>query len=224
MDLRGLLRPVGHLPAGIYWRRRVIVSAVGLVALILLWNVVSPGGSNSARSASPSGHASTPASAGEHSTAHTVATAPTHTAPPAATHPPAATTHRSATGTCASGSLAVAVTVDHTAFPAGVAPRFVMTIANRSSSSCRVDVGPSVRAFTVYSGHDRIWSTADCTGTGHVVTTLRPRQQLAYAVVWQRHRSAAHCPTGTAAALPGYYRVSASIGSLQSSEAAFSLS
>lgn len=219
MDLRGLLRPVGPLPVGVYWRRRLVLLAGVAVVLVVLVEVLGGGSGGS-------GHTDARSAARSQTSRPTPPPRTTSTTrhPPRPAVTPRVTPAARAKAACASDAITLRIATDQQTYPAGVAPRFTMTVTNSGARACRVDVGPSVRSFLLYSGSDRIWSSADCGGSGHVVTTLAPKQSLAYDVTWPRQRSAKGCPASEPSALPGFYRVTAHLGSLSSTEALFSLS
>jgi hypothetical protein len=58
-----VLHPVGPLPASVYWRRRVLVFAAGLVVLLILWLLTTSGGAGPGNTGS--GQAAGQASTGQ---------------------------------------------------------------------------------------------------------------------------------------------------------------
>lgn len=160
------------------------------------------------------------------------ATPPTgsHPTTPPATHPTTAApkkTHSTTTAVpaCTTDQVTVAVSTSQVHYQSGVDPHFVLTVTNTAGHACRVDVGTAARSFVVYSGQDRIWSSADCVTTTHNVATLKAKEKVAYAATWHRVRSSTSCSSGSpAAAKPGFYRVSGHLGSLTTREAVFELS
>jgi hypothetical protein len=239
MASRGLVRPVGPLPPGVYWRRRAIVG-FALLVVVLLGRAVLGGDDGKAAPASattklrptptatPVAHGqrvrravSTPSAAQHPVPTGTPAQPPGKGARVTMSQTPAA-----AAGTapaCRVSDVQLTAGADATSYPAGQDPRFTLTVANTSHRACRVDLGTAVRSLVVYSGADRIWSSGDCAPGSHTVVTLRPGRRIAYASTWTRHRSSATRCGSTPAALPGTYRVSGHLGGVTSSDVVFLL-
>ncbi|MFL6139883.1 MAG: DUF4232 domain-containing protein [Frankiaceae bacterium] len=219
MDPRALLRPVGPLPVATYWRRRLVLLGAVVVLAVLLGSLTGGGGGRAGASTSGStAHRS--AAARPTAPAHRAATRPAPGAGVTASDAPVRLPIRA----CTARQVRLAVSTDHTAYPAGAEPRFVLAVTGAGTGPCTLDVGPGSRSFLVRSGADRIWSSADCAAAAHRVVTLRPHQRVAYSIAWSRHRSAPGCPsTATVAALPGTYRVIAKVGRFSSGQSVFTL-
>jgi hypothetical protein len=239
MASRGYVRPVGPLPAGVYWRRRGLL-ALALLAVLFVGRAVLGGGDGKATPASaatsPRPTPTATHAAVAHQRAHrhqpVASDSPVPTGTPAAppgkaaartgAQPPAA-----AAGTppaCRVSQVTLTASADATSYPSDQDPRFTLAVANTGHRACRVDLGTAVRSLVVYSGSDRIWSSGDCVEGGHTVVTLRPQHRIAYASTWTRHRSSATtCGSAPVAALPGTYRVSGHLGGVTSSDVAFVL-
>jgi hypothetical protein len=52
---------------------------------------------------------------------------------------------------------------------------------------------------------------------------LRPDRTIAYALVWNRHRSAKGCPAGTPEAAPGTYQLQVSVNGVAAATVVFHL-
>ncbi|MDX6256332.1 MAG: hypothetical protein QOJ11_2666 [Frankiales bacterium] len=229
MDSNPLLNPVGSLPPEVYWRRRAMA---GLLAVLVIWLAWSwfPGKSGGANAAQPKNPVKSTTS--PHTTPSPTPTAVVTTAAPVVTtkatatvtSPAATTTTAPATPKCASSAIKITLTADHTLYPSGVSPRFVLTVANVSASACRIDVGTANRGFLVTSGNDRIWSSSDCSKTSPNVATFKPKDTVGYSHTWTRQRSsAAGCAAAGTAARPGTYKVVAHLGDLISATMVFRL-
>lgn len=212
-----MLRPVGPLPAWTYWVRRSLV--LGCLALLLLagaWvarhGVRSRGHQIPAaqRASSSPTAARTALFAGAASPSPSTATSPSPSPSRSRPAPPKP---------CAPAALAVVATTDAAVYQPGVSPRLTATLLN-SGGRCLVD--PAAVTLTVFSGPDRIWSSADCAVASHA-PPVPIGANAAVTVPWPRQRSRPGCPSLTAAALPGTYRLYATLGSQQSSPAVFSL-
>ncbi len=193
------LQPVGPLPASTYWRRRVLVGVVVLLALVLVLRAC--GGSSESASL-VSGSPSPSPSAAPLPSPVTPSPSPSPTSPPSPL-PPAA---------CGDAALTVTVESDAASYKKGAAPRFTLTVTNTSSVACRRALGPDVVEIRVFSGEDRIWSSDDCgKGKGQGVLLLGAGEARALTVQWPGKRTKPDCVTG-AVALPGTYRVSVKVG------------
>lgn len=209
--MSSLLNPVGPEPANVYWRRRIIVILGVLVALALVWWLISPGGSSA-----PTASTTSPSPL------------PTLTSPTAsATASASASTSPSATvsgAQCADADVAVTVTTAQQTYPTGGPVEFVMKIANNSATACTRDVGPAVNTFTVTSGTFDVWSSDDCTEAGDSQVEEIPAGE-AYAVkgTWDATVTANGCGADATAAQAGAYQVEATNGALTSEPVTFSL-
>lgn len=251
MDRLPGLHPIGPLPAAVYWRRRAAALVAVVVVGWLLAALLSGGasGSTASNGATSNGGARVPV-AGRSSSpppaVGTVTATPTTTpaahrsvprstgtptaAPTTGTPTPAASSTAAAVvPTCRDGDLTVAVTVDQPTYGSGTDPRLLLTVTNTSGHACRSDLGTDARSFTVYSGSDRIWSSADCAHGSATVAVLTPKQSIAYAGTWARRRSSPAspaspaCPSSGTAALPGTYRLFGRLGALVSAPVVFGL-
>jgi hypothetical protein len=196
VDGSPLLHPVGPEPAGVYWVRRAALLVVLVLVVALVAYACGAGSSTPKPSASPS-------------------TSPSSTTPPSTT--PALTL-------CRHADLAVAASTDAAVYPAGVTPRLAAVVRNVSGRTCRFQTSPGARVWTVLSGADRVWSSADCTLSGVLARTrLKAGKTIVYGLVWDRHRSAQGCPSGLAEAQPGTYRLYVTIAGVQATPVIFHL-
>jgi len=225
-----VLHPVGSLPPGAYWLRRLLVLVL-LVALVaggwwLFGRLGSSKGSPAAASSSGSGVSSTPA-------AHTTSAPPTHTTAPPATHSASSTPSAShsptgspsptATPTCADSAIKVLAQTDASTYAAGVQPRLTIQVSNTGTTACRRDLGQAALELVVTTGTIRTWSSDDCNpGGSATVVTLHPGQTFSSTVVWDRHRSQPGCPT-LPLATPGSYQLVARNLTLHSAPVPFDL-
>jgi hypothetical protein len=224
MGLRTLLRPAGPLPAGVYWRRRLVVFAATVLVVVLAMVVTSTGnraGASATRAPGGTGHR--PAVAASPSAGAEPVGTPAATSP-ASRHPAAGPPRRpAAVPRCGRGDLSLTATTDRRSYTAGALPRFVLAVRDSGGRRCRADLASPARSFLVLSGSDRIWSSADCETAGHAVVALRPGQRLRFVATWPRSRSRPGCQPRPAVARPGTYRVTGYVGDLASAEAVFTL-
>lgn len=192
-----LLRPVGPRPPGVYWARRLVLVAVAVIVVVLLAHACSGG------TASPPGGAG-----------------------PQITPTPTVTTSLKAgpiTG-CHKQDLEVTAATDAETYPAGSLPRLSAVVRNSSDRACRFRTLPAERVWSIVSGHDQVWTSADCTLSGVVAKTkLRAGHTIAYALVWNRRRSAKGCPAQTPQAAPGTYQLHVSVNGVAAATVVFHL-
>ena len=184
MGLGGVLRPVGSRPARVYWTRRLVLLAVVVVVILVVAKACSGGGT---KSAAPS---------------------------PGTRGSPDVTTSPSPRGVpdCLRRDLTVTADTSESTYPAGTSPRLSAVVRNVSDHACRFRTSPGDRVWTIVSGSDQVWSSADCTRKGAIARSrLRAGKTIAYALVWNRHRSAKSCPTDTPEAPRGTYQLQVTI-------------
>jgi hypothetical protein len=204
MDRRGpragtrgaLWRPVGRRPARVYWTRRLVLLAAVVIVVVLLARACS-GGTTSHRTGSP----------------------------PAVSPPsPTATASAVAVTNCHKQDLTVTAATDAATYPAGELPRLSAVVRNASDLPCRFRTEAAHRVWTIVSGHDQVWTSADCTRSGGKARKrLRPGRTIAYTLVWNRHRSATGCPAQTPQATPGTYQLRVSVNGVAAATVVFHL-
>lgn len=203
MDPRAWRDPVGPLPARVYWRRRLVPLLVVLVVVVVAARGCAGGGGEGGGQAVTATTRPTP-----------LPTSP-RPSPTQSTAPP-----------CRPGDLRVVASTDATSYPAGVEPRMTVTITTRAGA-CRLD-DAATRTWTIRSGTDRVWTTADCaspTPTSSVKphrVRVTPHHAVTHTLVWARHRSTAGCGQG-APAQPGTYRLYVTVDGVTSPAAIFHL-
>ncbi len=186
-----------RLPRRVYWfRRGVVLVAVGLVIALIVWLSSLPSNPRSAgtsvkpplappSSGTPSVLDSTQATA---LPGPDTSTASTPAAPSSAT-PSAASL---AVADCDPGILTLSVSGPGV-IKAGATGQFTVTVTNSGLSACLFTFD-SRFAFTIVSGTDRIWSTSDCaqwapTGSQQLAVGAAATWQT----TWDRHRSEPTC-------------------------------
>lgn len=216
-----VLHPVGPLPPGAYWLRRLLAVVIVLVVLLVGWELLGlgSGGTPSATGGTPS-TSPTPSSSTPSPTRST--TSPTATA--TATKP-SATTTAATPGLCPDAVIKVVASTDHSTYAAGEDPRLTVTVTNSGSTSCKRDVGQAASELRVLSGGARFWSSDDChPGGPTAVTLLAPGQSATSSVTWTRVQSTAGCPSGEPTAKSGSYQVVGRNLTLLSAPVPFTLS
>jgi hypothetical protein len=220
--MSGVLRPVGHLPASVYWVRRVLVLAL-LIAVVVLLSRVFGGGADPKSTAAPGdstptadrsvGSPGTPPPSTQPTSGPTSdpASAPTSTAtsgPVTATVTTVPMPNKD--GRCAAGDVRLVAMPAVRRLPAGRG----MNLHVRMSAvrgSCTANVDPARLVVTITSGRDRIWTTAHCVRTvSRATVVLTAGRDTAIAVAWTGHRSIPGCRAGQPFAKRGTYVIQGS--------------
>ncbi len=226
-----------------YWRRRLVAIAAVVAAIVLFAWACTMGGGNERKpnAQGPGAHASASPSPGA-SSPPPITPGPTPPGPAVnnpAGQPPASapiTTTPAVKGVagvsggvgslpgCTAESARLSVTPDRETYPAGVRPRFRITVLNTGPAACAIDLGQGYVALLVTAGADRVWSSTDCPSDGAAPVAVAPRQARTEVVTWQRVRSRPGCVPNQPAAGPGRYAVEAAVGNLGSGKTYFTLS
>ncbi len=220
-----MLRPVGSLPPGVYWFRRLLVAAMVLVVLLAGWWLVGGrGGSSPTGASSPGPSSGSSGSQSPHSSATSSSPAATQSATTTATSTPTHSASPTATPLCATSAIHVLAETDLGAYAPTVEPRFTLQVTNAGTTPCRRDLGQSAVELVVMQGSTHIWSSDDCNpGGGSAIVTLRAGQTFSTTVVWSRQTSKPGCPAGLPKAAAGVYQLLARNLTLTSAPAAFTL-
>ncbi|MDX2970927.1 hypothetical protein [Kribbella solani] len=238
--MSSLLRPVGHLPASVYWFRRGLVLAVAVVLIILLSRLFSGGGSDAQNTAAsnpnPNPTGAPPAAAPSTGPTPSTAATRTPTPKPSSEQSSGSTKEPSAGTTSAATTKATTPPTDLpckgadvriTALPAnrkivsGSMLNFVVQLAP-AGDGCKATVNADQLTITVMSGNDLIWSTTQCAKTVQTATLVVAKgKQAAVTVPWDGHRSGPGCLPGQPVAKPGTYVVKAEYDGKQSGAQAF---
>ena len=124
---------------------------------------------------------------------------------------------------CQAKDIEVKAVADAESYADGVLPKLSISLTNRGSSDCTLDVGSSMQSITVSSGSDVWWRSTDCQQNpssmiatltaGTTVTSKEP-------VTWDRTRSSVEtCEQENRQRAPGggaSYHVAVSIGGFAS--------
>jgi hypothetical protein len=218
-----------------YWRRRVVVIAVGVAVLGLpVWAVNKAlGGSQAPGQGSPQSYAGDVASpsAGPRAgrgqgRAPTRETADLGSRPPM--RPSAVPPGANASPAPRRGRQACAVLTLRSArhrYGPGERVTFVVGAASTRSRPCRVDLGSKFTSVVVASGGTPLWDSSSCLrGTGSRVVMLRRGAPAFLRVTWDRRTSLSGCPGRGTAVRGGTYTAAAFNGRLHSRAATFVLS
>ncbi len=215
--MSSLLRPVGHLPASVYWFRRGLVLAIVVVLIILVSSLFGGGGNGQNANASdpttaPPASAPTTAS----TTPTTAVRTPTPTPKPTKTTPPTELP-------CKGSDLSINALPANRKIVSGSVLNFVVQLVP-IGDGCKAVVGADKLTVTVMSGTDLIWSTTQCENAIQNATLVVAKgKQSAVTVPWNGHRSRPGCLPGQPVAKPGTYVVKAEYNGRQSAAQAFTV-
>lgn len=106
---------------------------------------------------------------------------------------------------CSPGDLRVTLTGKQR-LRAKQATTFALSLINGSKDTCIVEVTPKNFGLTIYSGTDRIWSSADCaTAVKEQMAKLEAEEALTWSMRWDGRRSRSGCATRPEVPRPGTY-------------------
>ncbi|MGW6198573.1 hypothetical protein ACWF0M_20665 [Kribbella sp. NPDC055110] len=206
--MSSLLRPVGHLPASVYWFRRGLVLAVVVVLVILIARLFAGGGDDTKNTAAsdpqPNPTSAPPASAPTTTPSGTSSTkaSTTPTPKPTKTTPPTDLP-------CRGSDLSLDALPANRKIVSGSMLNFVVQFVPLGDG-CKASVDAEKLTVTVTSGTDQIWSTAQCDKAIQTATVVVAKgKQAAVTVPWNGHRSRPGCLPGQPIAKPGTYVVKA---------------
>lgn len=201
--MSSLLRPVGHLPASVYWFRRALVLVV-LVALVFVLIRVLGGGSDPKNSA---------ASAPEQNPSSGPTSTPT---PGDKTSEPGKKTSESPKTTeppkdvkCTGDDVTIDVLPASRTLAAGNSMNLVIQLS-ATRDECKAAVDPTELSLTITSGKDQIWTTEHCEKViPRSTLVLAKGKQSPAIILWDGRRSRPGCLPGQLQAKPGTYVVKA---------------
>jgi hypothetical protein len=220
-----------------YWRRRVVVLAIGVAILGLpIWAVNQAlGGSQPPGQGAPRSHAGHAAGPGSRSRAgheprRPLAGETAHLGSRPRAHPQPATSSPAASAAPARrpGRRACAVLTLRSAqrrYGPGELVTFVVGAASTGSRPCRVNLGSRFTSVVVASGGTPLWDSSSCLrGTGSRVVMLRRGAPAYLRVTWDRRTSLSGCPHQGNAIPAGTYTATAFYSQLHSKTVTFVLS
>lgn len=203
--------------AAVYRRRRLVVilglilvvAAIGVGAWLLIarpWAA--------AETATPQPSTSTSESPTADPTTDTPSASPSAT--PSGEQTPAVVA-------CEAKDIEVAAVTDAESYPSGALPKLSISLTNKGTTDCTMDVGSTTQVFTVSSGADVWWRSTDCQeNPSSMIATLKAGTTVTSKdpVVWDRTRSSVEtCDQENRQRAPGggaSYHVEVSIGGFPS--------
>jgi hypothetical protein len=219
--MSSLLRPVGHLPASVYWFRRGLVLAIAVLLLFLITRLFGGGGDDT-KNAAATDPQPNPSGAAPVVPATTPTTTPSTTPTRAQSTPPEPTkTTPPAEQQCAGNDVQVAALPANRKIVSGSALNFVIQL-EAVADGCKATVDADKLTVTVTSGTDLIWTTTHCGKAIQRATLVVVKgKQSAVTVPWNGHRSGPGCLPAQPVAMPGTYVVKAVYDGRPSSSQAF---
>jgi hypothetical protein len=218
-----------------YWRRRVMVLAVGVTVLGLpIWAVNQAlGGSHAPGQGSPRSHSGDVAGPGAHAGGHgqaaTRETADLSSRPRARPRPGAPQRAARSPGpggqTCARRGVLLTIHSAQHRYGPGEQVTFVVGAVSTRSRPCRLDLGSKFTSVVVASSGTPLWDSSSCLrGSGLWLVTLRRGAPVFLRITWDRRTSMSGCPGQGSAVRPGTYTAAAYYGQLHSHRLTFVLS
>jgi hypothetical protein len=213
-----LLRPVGHLPARVYWVRRLLVAVVvfALLAAVWAWWSGRSSGDDVVAEPKPSDSAA-PTASGEGS--------PSASADPSSAPSDSGSPSAPVSKECADSEIAVTVRTDRPTYTPEQNPNFAIIVTNTGTRSCERNLGQDALELKVRTAKgDAVWSSDDCSPGGDPeVKTLAPGEAVDEVVNWPRRTSEPDCPSPAGTAPPGQYQLSGRAGTASSAPVDFTL-
>ncbi|WP_394194451.1 hypothetical protein [Microbacterium foliorum] len=201
--------------AAVYRRRRLVtlVAAILLVAVIgaAVWLLLARPWASAAE-AMPSPSASASGSPSPDATTSESPAAESPSPEPSADETPGIVA-------CEAKDVEVAAVTDADSYDPGVLPQLSISLTNRGSTDCAIDVGSTTQRMTVSSGTDVWWTSTDCQeNPSSMVATLTAGATVTskVPVTWDRTRSSVEtCADENRPRAPGggaSYHVAVEIG------------
>lgn len=201
----------------VYRRRRLAVVVLFLVVVIVVIVAFSRCGSGSTPTPTPT---RTPTSTA--TKIPLVSPTPTGTSTPGVAD--ASVQYTGSAPECLAQNLTVGAFTDKTDYAAGELPQLSMTVTNKGTVDCKVNVGTSQQVFQVASGDDLWWQSTDCQTEKTDFWILLPAgktEKTGTPLSWVRERSSPDtCDVAREAAVGegASYFLTTSLGGAQSKE------
>lgn len=223
--MSGLLRPIGPEAAPTYWARRGLVLGATMVLGVAVLLIISgahigsavhtnpspsTAGFTMSSSASPSPVPTTvrtPSTVGPSASTASAGLVPTATTRGASTR----TTRKSGTEDCPAEELRPTLT-GRQRLALKRPTTFQLSLINGPDQTCIARVTRKNFELRIYSGKDRIWSTADCRSIIKPISSkLASEHAVAWSLTWDGKRSKSDRRSAREALRPGTYLVTAQL-------------
>ncbi|MGW9157123.1 hypothetical protein [Microbacterium sp. NPDC055665] len=199
--------------AAVYRRRRLVV-VIGLILFVAaigvgIWLLIAKPWAAADASPKPTS-----------SSSETPTTTPTDSESPS---PSPSAEQTPAIVACEAKDVEVTAVTDAETYPAGVLPKLSISLTNKGTKDCTLDVGSTTQVFTISSGADVWWRSTDCQeNPSSMIATLTAGTTVTSKdpVTWDRTRSSVEtCDQENRQRAPGggaSYHVEVSIGGFTS--------
>lgn len=246
----GVYEPQGPLPTEVYWRRRLVAIALGVLAVaavVTLIVVIAKNlGSGDKPAAAPAAAvadadtdpAPTDSPASEPADPNADAEPAEAAAPaepnagggespaPEAAPPAAAPAAQTDVPPCSDGQLSVVLYTDKPTYTRGDQPIFTIVLTNGGLGPCSRDVGKAAQNVVVRSldGARTLWTATDCgADTTTNIQVLQPGQQVRDEVRWSFTTSNPGCNRPRNQIPVGAYKAIAKFGERESAPVTFNV-
>jgi hypothetical protein len=224
-----VLHPVGPLPAGVYWRRRLVVLLVLLALLAgagwLGWTLWTGRATGSSASGSTTQSTRTEIPQLER-VVPSLAAVRTPTPPMTPVEPPAPPTPAGPPpgSPCTDDMIGLAVRAPAQA-AVGSKPTFELVVTNTSAVPCRRVLDKGLQELVLLDGAGRrIWGSNDCFPEQNRDTrTLAPGEAVAFPIVWGGLTSEPTCTAARTPPAPGSYVLRGRLDTKTSADVAITL-
>lgn len=202
-------------PSAAVYRRRRLVVVIGLILLVAaigigIWLLLAKPWAAADASPKPTS-----------SSSETPTTTPTTDAESPSPSPSSEQTP--AIVACEAKDVEVSAVTDAETYAAGVLPKLSISLTNKGTKDCTLDVGSTTQVFTISSGADVWWRSTDCQeNPSSMIATLTAGTTVTSKdpVTWDRTRSSVEtCDQENRQRAPGggaSYHVEVSIGGFTS--------
>jgi cytoskeletal protein RodZ len=230
--MSSLLRPVGHLPASVYWFRRGLVLVATVILLVLLINLFGGGGGGQdPKNTAATDPTQTPSAGPSDGPSSTPTSTPTDRPTGKQTigktgkttdKPSASTTPKDLQ--CAGSDVRVDLIPAARTVASGAALNFAVQLT-ALGDECKASLDPTVLSLTIASGKDQIWTSTQCEQSVPRTTLVVAKGNVTGAtILWNGRRSAPGCLPGQLQAKPGTYVAKAVYDGNASATQAFQIS
>lgn len=205
--MSSLLRPVGHLPASVYWVRRALVLVVLVVLLVLILRLFGGGGGGG----------------GGQDPVNSAAQQTTSGTPSVQGAGPTITPTQSGDTKCAGTDVRISVLPASRTITSGTRLNFAIRLS-AVRTQCTATIDPTVLSLTITSGKDQIWTTWHCEqAISRATLILAAGKESTSTVAWDGRRSGPGCLPGQLVARPGTYVATAAYDGRASTPQAFKI-
>lgn len=242
----GVLHPVGPEEPQTYWARRVaVVVALVLLVALIVWLVGNRGGTQAAPPASPepqptapstpdpqtpdpsatasSSPSADPTSSGSADPGKGKASADADKKGDADKKDKKDTDKKTGPTACAPDAIRTTLT-GATSAKTNEKQEYALSLINGGKEDCVLTLDADHFELKIYSGTDRIWSTADCAKQVKAVEkTVKPEQAYEWKMTWSGSRSAEKCAVDKGPIRPGTYVATAQFKGAEPTQHVFTI-